>query len=254
MTMQLGDHAPSPTAPSDAFVRHFIDSMPTSYRERFEPSTVKQHAAVSWGRRSQPVQVGRFADGDGSGHGICVVAKDRPGLLAAISAALSAHCLDVIRGEAHTRSASPRHREAVDLFWVRSSGSGSEPEPVADETIGALRATLHDIVTRRRDVLAPPPCVARPDRGETRVRFVDGVDGELAVLEVEADDRPGLLLAISSALRDQKVGITSCQVSTEADRARDRFVIREPNGTSITDRRRLSVQVAVLSAVDTPRH
>jgi len=183
---------------------------------------------------------------------VCVVADDRPGLLAAISAAFVMQGLDVVHGEAYTRTTTAHTREAVDLFWVRESPSDGTPQSVGERTLIALGRTLDEIISGRRPVRSAFPHVVDRPGTETRVRFVEGSQGELATLEVEAHDRPGLLMSMAAALRDQRVQIVSCEVHTEHGRAQDRFTIAEIDGSPIDASRRLAIQVAVLSAVESP--
>jgi [protein-PII] uridylyltransferase len=82
------------------------------------------------------------------------------------------------------------------------------------------------------------------------VRFIEGVDGSFATLEVETGDRSGLLLALAQALFQQRVQIVSSKVKTTGTRVFDRFSIVELDGSPISPHRRLEIQVAVLTAVD----
>jgi UTP:GlnB (protein PII) uridylyltransferase len=60
-----------------------------------------------------------------------------------------------------------------------------------------------------------------------------------------------LLFAISQALFQQRVQIISSQVKSHGDRVRDRFHVVEFDNSPIGPNRRLEVQVAVLSVLDT---
>ena len=89
-----------------------------------------------------------------------------------------------------------------------------------------------------------------PQSSQTVVRFLEGQDGSLATLEVETDDRSGLLLAISRALFDQRVQIVSSEVRTQGQRVLDRFSLVELDDSPIASARRLEIQVAILSAIE----
>jgi UTP:GlnB (protein PII) uridylyltransferase len=90
------------------------------------------------------------------------------------------------------------------------------------------------------------------------VRFIEGDDGALCTLEVETDDRSGLLLTLARALSQQKVSVERSEVRTLASRVSDRFTLAEQDGTPISEGRRLNIQVAVISAIEslvwTPRN
>jgi UTP:GlnB (protein PII) uridylyltransferase len=83
----------------------------------------------------------------------------------------------------------------------------------------------------------------------TRVDFVRDERGG-CVLAVEADDRPGLLLAITRQLTRERVQIVSSRVETLGGRALDRFVVAELDGAPLAGERQIAVQAAVLEAVD----
>ncbi len=240
--------------------------MPAVYRERFAPAQMAAHAHVSAARGGRPAHVSSFPWHDPSLTALCVVAEDRPGLLALISEAFVQVGLDVQAAEAYTRRLSPTvasaapHRappnsgtasngtsEVVDLFWVRRPQGGT----ITESEVDSLRAHLVDLLSGRRapteqlEHLGPADLVT-----ETTVRFIEGDDGLLNVLEVETDDRSGLLYLLSRALFELQVQITTSQVRTTGKRVYDRFTLLELDGSPIDDSRRLEIQVAVLSAIE----
>ena len=58
-----------------------------------------------------------------------------------------------------------------------------------------------------------------------------------------------MLLVLSRALYEQHVQIVSSLVRTKADRIHDRFEVTELDDSAISPERRLSLQVAILNAV-----
>jgi [protein-PII] uridylyltransferase len=229
----------------------FVESMPRGYRYVFSPRGIADHARLSRERDGGTARVGRFhSRRDLGAAAICVVAADRPGLLATISAALVAHQLDVVHAEAYTRHVNEGAYEAVDVFWVRDLQS-TNVEQVTDERLAALEHTLVDLIEGRRDLTELTGIARRTDRAyEANVRFIEDDDGQLTTLEVETVDRSGLLLALAQALFEQRVQITRSEVRTEGDRVHDRFVLLELDGSQIQPARRLDIQVAILAAID----
>lgn len=239
--------------PTEEFVQSFALSLPESYRRNFDMSAIAQHARIATERESAPANAGTFSSGRVPGDALCVVADDRPGLLATISAALVMCGLDVIEAEAYTRRVADRHDEALDVFWVRHESIDKRKVRLSKEEVAHFRQTLIGLlegrVERRRfgDTHRPP---VTPSASETVVRFIENADGNFSTLEVETGDRSGLLLALSQALYNQRVQIIGSQVKTVGDRVYDRFHIIELDGTPIGAPRRLEIQVAILSAVD----
>jgi [protein-PII] uridylyltransferase len=231
----------------------FEASMPESYRRNFDGAAIAVHARLSKSRASHAVKVGSFPSGR-PGTALCVVADDRPGLLATISAALVIQRLDVIEAEAYTRRVHGRPDEAVDVFWVRHDAPEKRGAPVTPEDVEGFRATLAGLlegrVDRERASDPGPAHPPTPSSVETVVRFIEGDDGSFATLEVETGDRSGLLLALAQALFQQRVQIVASQVKTNGIRVFDRFSIVELDGKPIGAPRRLEIQVAVMTAVD----
>jgi [protein-PII] uridylyltransferase len=225
--------------------------MPESYRRNFDARAMAAHFAIAEARGEELVSVGSFPSSR-SGTALCVVAEDRPGLLATISASFVLSRLDVIEAEAYTRRRAGTAEEAIDIFWVRRDPPELRDQPVGPEHIAQLKSTLAGLLEGKLDrahvgEARPTPT---PSAVETVVRFIEGSDGSFATLEVETGDRSGLLLALSQALFNQRVQIIASQVKTTGTRVYDRFSIVEFDGSPISATRRLEIQVAVLSAVD----
>jgi UTP:GlnB (protein PII) uridylyltransferase len=243
----------SSVPPSDDFLRTFAASLPASYRANFDGAAIAAHSRIARERESAPANVGGFFSNRVPGAAICVVADDRPGLLATISAALVLCDLDVIEAEAYTRRIPGKQDEAVDIFWVRHKEPSDERLRLSHEELLELCQTLIGLIEGRLDrrrVDNSGRNAATPAAKETVVRFLEGEDGMFATLEVETFDRSGLLLSLSQALFAQRVQIVGSQVKTRGNRVYDRFHIVEFDNQPISPSRRLEIQVAILSAID----
>jgi [protein-PII] uridylyltransferase len=238
------------------FTSAFVESLPHAYQNKYDPDVIIAHAAVSAFRGDSPVSVGLFGR---AGNGLCVVASDRPGLLAVFSASLVLCHLDVTHAEVYTRSVANGAREAVDLFWVRKLDSppGSKLVKADAEHLEATitrllhgQENLQGAVERELDERASP---GPPKPANATVRFVADESGGLATLEVETGDRSGLLFSLASALFGQRVQIVESEVRTNEDRVFDRFRLVELDGSPINSAHRLEIQVAVLSAIEPAR-
>ena len=237
--------------PSPLQLQQFAETLPDAYRAHFSWPAIREHATLSALRKTGAPAVGPCTAPRLPGTALCIIADDRPGLLAVISAALLREKLDVIGAEAYTRKL-PNQREALDIFWVQRASSDDPRRPLTVNEIERVEQTLASMLA---DQLQPagrpttiPPAPVRAS-AEVNVRFVEDKEGQLSWLEVEADDRAGLLLTLSRALFEQKVQIVASHVRTIAGRVSDKFVITELNDDPIANERRLQIQVAVLAAV-----
>jgi [protein-PII] uridylyltransferase len=227
-------------------VRNFAQSLPESYRRRYSEQEIEAHFKLWAARGNQPVVVGVFGRTDTT-TGVCIVGQDQAGLLSRITEALVVCNLDIVNAHAFTRS-SDRAAEAVDIFWLRKPSSNStEYAPCDESDIQRLREALRQALLGDLKAAPTPSPVTRSD---SHVRFLEDKSGALSTLELETDDRAGLLLALSRALFAQKVQIVHSEVRTENGRVVDRFQIAELNGEPVGEARRLEIQVAVLSAAE----
>jgi [protein-PII] uridylyltransferase len=238
-------------AGDDIQIVDFLATMPERYRREFEPAAVRQHARIAAARGARPAHAGRFVSGPGAG--LCVVAPDAPGLLAAISAALMLEGFDITRADAYTRRASEQSYEAVDLFWVRRMSS-ERSLPLSEEDALAVRNALLELLREGGVGRSPLRSLAgiSPGTAETRVRFSEPAGVPWLTLELESNDRPGLLSVVASTLYAEGVQIVGSRIRTHGLRVHDSFDLLEGDGSPIAGTRLQRIQLAVLTAVDDP--
>ncbi len=233
--------------------RGFRDSLPPSYRDRFEAAAVEAHAQLALARGAAPCKLGLFEDPK-TGQALVVVAQDRPGILALATHALTAEGVDIADAEFYTRARAAEEggeREALAVYWPQVGADGTGR--LTPERVECISARLSALLAGAVESLPPAVEAPLPERAggqETTVRFVDGSDGHLSVLEVETADRSGLLLGLARALFARRVQIVRSEVRTVGSRVLDRFTIQEPDGSSVSPARRFEIQVAVLTAIE----
>jgi len=236
----------------DTWVKNFSASLPGSYRNRYDSEQIRMHAAIARSRGSSPARIG-IVPVTGEGLGICVVARDSPGLFSNIAAALRLQGFDIVHAEAYTRRLETGGREVLDLFRLQPQQGRPSAPSAATDVAAAISATLLDILAGKVDPSQAQPAPQPEPAGtfhDTRVRFIEDDDGALCTLEVETDDRSGLLFTLARALSNQQVSVERSEVSTVNARVLDRFTLAEQDGTPISEARRLHIQVAVISAIE----
>lgn len=229
---------PKPTAHT------FSESLGPDYAQRYAPA-VKDAIERVAARRNGVVEIGVFEKRHDL-TGLCIVATDQPGLLSRISEAFVVCGLDVLSAEAFTRDTASE-AEAVDLFWLRRLNAG-QATALTDEDLDQVRETLIGLIEGTLEPSLPFVEPSPVTRSNTRVRFIEDESGALTTLEIETEDRSGLLLSISRALFAQRVQILRSEVRTLGRRVVDRFKIAEFDGSPVGEVRRLEIQVAILSA------
>ena len=236
----------------------FVDSMPPRYLLTTPAPAVAAHAELARLQVATGVEasVGTVASDRPDVAELCVVAADRPGLLAAITAVLSAARLDVHSAEIHSRGTASgggagAGLQAVDLFWVRdpSARPGGVVE-LGPRIERDLRAVLRGDLEPRNLVRVG----RRSGRGEaaipTRVVLDDRASPEHTVVEVFAHDRPGLLSTLAAALHGLGLTIDLAKIGTEGVRVIDVFYVREKDGKKVClEQRATELRTALLEAV-----
>jgi [protein-PII] uridylyltransferase len=233
------------------FVEAFSASMPSSYRVLFDPRAVRRHAAVAYRRGERQAYAEVWKPLPDASAALCVIAQDRPGLLSAIAAALVSHRLDVITALVFSRTLPGGEHEAVDFLWVRRASKDDVASIGAEEAV-SVSEVLNAIVSGSISAgeIASRALVPRP-AGEQRVavRFDDSDDDGLAVLLVEAPDRPGVLLTIALEVFQQGAQIVRSLVRTADGRAFNRFELVEFSGATLSPERRDQIRAAVYAAL-----
>ena len=75
---------------------------------------------------------------------------------------------------------------------------------------------------------------------ETRVSFSPSPKGQLTIMEVTAQDRPGLLYQVALALKQCRVNLMAAKVATYGERAEDIFFINDRDRQPLTDKTQLA--------------
>jgi UTP:GlnB (protein PII) uridylyltransferase len=235
--------------PSPKQLAQFVESMGPEYTNSYPAAVIDAHARIVF-RREGVVELGVF-ERQPKLTGLLIVGTDRAGFLSLVSEALVLCGIDVVDAEAFTRD-TPDGKEAVDMFWLRRLDGNAE-HALTDLDVERVRTALVALLDGSLPSGARPPTSSLPSaRGgtNTRVRFLEDSSGALATLEIETENRAGLLLAVSRALFAQQVQVIRSEVHTIGDRVVDRFKVAELDGSPVAPERRLEIQVAVLSAAE----
>lgn len=231
-------------------IERYLQSMPLRYAQIFDAFAIEQHARTVFARGQRSANLGLFRSAGGSGTAICVVAPDRPGLLATISLAFVECGLDIIAAEVFTRIAPGYFAEAVDLFWVRRPPP-DESLQLRPADLRRIRSTLIGLLERTPSELLGRPRFESAGRAAagTTLRFLEDEGGRFVTLEIETNDRTGLLLAVCQALFGEGVQIVGSRITSLAGRVSGRFELVELSNGPIESGRRHIIKLAVLSAV-----
>jgi [protein-PII] uridylyltransferase len=216
----------------------FLVSMPERYLLSNPVEAVVAHAAVAAARGASKVHAALVPSRHRDVAELCVVAEDRPGLLARIAAAITAGRLEVLGAQVYSRTRADGVTEAVDLFWVRDRVDGQEgvergmPRLLRD--LGHVCADEGDDAARLLRAKAGSPWRERPSpHVPTEVVLDDRASPHHTVVEVFAKDRPGLLYTLAQAIHDLDLSIAVSKINTEGTCVADVFYVQERDGSKV---------------------
>ncbi|MEV3894253.1 [protein-PII] uridylyltransferase [Streptomyces anulatus] len=232
--------------------------------EEAAPSAEHERLAIEALRTGEPVLALHTRPEEPAGDGevepvgveLLIALPDRPGVLPAAAGVLALHRLTVRAADLRAVELPNELGERADLLllsWRVAAEYGSLPQAVRlrADLVRALDGSL-DIrarlaereaaYPRRRGVKAPPPRVTVAAAGSRRA----------TVIEVRAQDAPGLLHRIGRALEQSAVRVRSAHVSTLGANAVDAFYVTGTDGEPLAPDRAAEVAREVEKALGRP--
>ncbi|MFI2379270.1 [protein-PII] uridylyltransferase [Streptomyces sp. NPDC018964] len=211
------------------------EAAPTAEQERLAIEAVATGAPVLSLRAQTEPPAEPSGDPEPLGVELRIAVPDQAGVLPAVAGVLALHRLTVRTAELRAVDLPDGVDGSVLLLdWRVAAEYGSLPQAarLRADLVRALDGSL-DIAARlaerdaayprRRGVIAPPP----------RVTVAPAASRHATVMEVRAQDAPGLLFRIGRALEDAAVRVRSAHVSTLGANAVDAFYVTGFDGTSL---------------------
>jgi [protein-PII] uridylyltransferase len=163
---------------------------------------------------------------------------DRAGLFNNISGSLSAVGLNILSAQIFTRSDAI----VLDAFYVTDARTGTLVKGEEREKFEALLVKVltgadvdFSALIARQKVNRPPYQSYEGDRMPTQIDFDNETSESRTAIEVETEDRLGLLHAISHAFAEMDINISAAKIVTEKGAAIDTFYVNEQDGQTIVD-------------------
>lgn len=229
-------------------VERHLALMPERYLRAAAADEIVRHFRLIQGRG----ELALVADWRAAAHGtdLVVAATDHPGLFAQLAGTLTAQRLDILSVDAYTREDGL----ALDVFKLRLAGTG---EPLPASRWDAVETALRSAVEGRQDVSAAVEkwarAVRRPKRRprmRPRVAFDTTASAERTVIEVRAEDEPGLAFRIASVLSTHGLDIAFAKIATEKNHALDVFYVTGAGGGKLDEDESARVEAALLAGLE----
>jgi [protein-PII] uridylyltransferase len=220
-----GDHpalavliAGRPADISEQELVNFLEGLPRRYLSTFGLGAVYRHVRLA--RNIQPDQIHTFLEKHDEVWELTLVTLDKPFLFSNVSGVLSYFGMDILRGQAMTAPDGL----VLDVFEFSDEEGFLRQNVAASSEISAM---LGQVVAGSVDLTSLLKGRERSLLNRRRVRrppvihFDNEHSRKYTVLEIVADDAPGLLHRISRVLSAQGCDLHLALIATEGKRAID---------------------------------
>jgi [protein-PII] uridylyltransferase len=227
-------------------VERFLDGFPRRYRAVHSPSEIAAHFELYQKLGAEPVQTELKARHHS--FSLTVLTADRPALFATISGVLAGWGMNIVKADAFANAAGI----VLDTFQFIDLHRTLELNP---SEIERFRKSVADILNGKAQLgpllkgresasKAKPPKIAV----DTRITYDDTSSAQGTLLEIMAQDRPGLLYDVGAALARLGCNIEVALIDTEGHKAIDVFYLTE-RGKKLTQAKQELLQEVLQSTL-----
>jgi [protein-PII] uridylyltransferase len=231
----------TPDGPRSAFLEGF----PTRYLRTHSDREIEQHQRLA--KVSQERGVAVELERRDHAYRATVVTTDRTFLFASVAGTLSSFGMNILKAEAFAN----RHGMVLDTFTFSDPLRTLELNP---SEMDRLHATLERVILGGADVqelLKSRPKFApwsRNTRLSPTVQIDNEASGASTLIQIVAEDRPGLLYDLAAGISSQRCNIEVVLIDTEAQKAIDVFYVTA-DGAKLTAEKQQILRDELLKAV-----
>jgi [protein-PII] uridylyltransferase len=222
LTRELEDERIESVPAGDPERRAFLEGFPTRYLRTHSEAEIELHMALEARSRTQEaaLEIRKLE----SAWQMTLVASDRPGLFAAAAGTLAAFGMNILRAEAFAN----RRGMVLDTFTFADPSRTLDLNPTE---VDRLRRQAKRVLAGKADVREllrhrPKPSLpSRKARIPAQVSFNSEASNSATLIEIVAEDRPGLLYDMANAISSNGGNIEVVLIDTQAHKAIDVFYV-----------------------------
>jgi [protein-PII] uridylyltransferase len=227
----------------------FLEGLPRRYMRTHAAGEVLGHMEMAEHVREDAVQLGLKRGRHW--YELTLVTSDRPFLFANVAGVLAAWGMNIVKAAAFSNQAGT----VVDTFYFTDRFRTLELNLPEWER---FKASIHDVLLGKADLERMLRDRLRAERKtppkvkvETQVEIDDTCSAQSTLVEVIAQDQPGLLHRISSKFSSEKCNIEIALIETEGQMAIDVFYLTS-GGAKLTPEHQERLRAALLEEL-TPK-
>jgi [protein-PII] uridylyltransferase len=208
----------------------FLEGLPVRYLRTHSEEQIAAHLDMARQLDARPVAID--ITHDRRVYQLTLLTRDRAGLFAAVAGALSGLGMSIVKAEAFSNARGV----IVDTFTFADPHRTLELNP---SEIDRVRGIIRRVVEGKQDAAQllrarpKPPAGSRGAQLKPRVRLTDDASESSTLVEIVAQDRPGLLYSLAHAISEAGCNIEVVLIDTEAHKALDVFYVTS-NGRKLT--------------------
>jgi [protein-PII] uridylyltransferase len=237
---------PRPAATSQE-LSAFLEGFPKRYLRSHSPEEIASHFELARGLERDPFQVS--LRGREHSFELTVVTADRPRLFASITGTLAAWGMNILKADAfsNARGTVLDTFRFVDLF--RTLELNPSEIPRLKRTLASVLAGEQDLRALMSGRVNSQMLTQTKVKIPTQVLFDDSSSTHSTLLELIAQDHPGLLYQVSSTLAKLACNIEVALIDTEGQKVIDVFYLTCQNSKLDRETQR-AIRDALLKKLD----